>query len=81
MNLKLTLVLLSILLASCDENSKTNFLLPSGSVYYSDISIRSDKLWYKKNSKKPFSGDFYEVSGDQKWSEGSISQGMMTRWV
>lgn len=35
----------------------------------------------KKNSKKPFSGDFYEISGDQKWSEGSISQGMMTRWV
>ena len=81
MNLKLALVLLSILLASCDQNSKTNFLLPSGSVYYNDLSIRSDKLWYKKNSKKPFSGDFYEVSGDQKWSEGSISQGMMTRWV
>ena len=35
----------------------------------------------KKNSKKPFSGDFYEISGDQKWSEGSISQGMTTGWV
>jgi len=81
MKSNLHLLIALIFLIGCEKNQPAKLSLPLGSVHYNTLSLRSDKLWYKKDSNEPFSGDFFEMSGNAKWSEGTVDNGKMTKWV
>ncbi len=81
MKSRLSLIITISFFIGCDKNQSIKVSLPVGATHYENLSLRKDKLWYKKNSNERFSGDFFEMSGNEKWSEGSVKDGTMTKWV
>ena len=77
----LLLLPLFLLLGGCGNEPANKYMLPAGAVNYRSLVVKEDQLWYRQKSDTLFSGNFYEMSGEEKLSEGSIKDGKMVSWA